>query len=91
MSNSLLRIETLTGQPVKVKDTQLHVRSQVVELRLPFASGGLIWNRPVAVVVSTPDGRDKILPIRDVTRTVMLLIALCFVSMFMLMLYRKIT
>jgi hypothetical protein len=91
MSNSLLRIEILTGQPVKVKDIQLRVRSQVLQLRLPFASGGLIWNRPVAVLVSTPDGRDQILPIQDVTRTVMLLIALCFVSMFMLMLYRKIT
>ena len=90
MSNSLLRIETLTGQPVKVKDTELRVRSQVLQLRLPVASGGLIWNRPVAVVVRTPDGQDQILPIRDVTRTVVLLLmGLCFASTFMLMLYRR--
>ena len=92
MSNSLLRIETLTGQPVKVKDTQLRLRSQVVELRLPFASGGLIWNRPVAVVVSTADGRDQILPIQDVTRTAMLVLAgLCFASTFLFMIYKRMT
>jgi len=92
MSTSLLRIETLTSQPVKVKDTEVRVRSQVVQLRLPFASGGLIWNRPVAVVVSTADGRDQILPIQDVTRTAMLVLAgLCFASTFLFMIYKRMT
>ena len=89
MSPSILHIETLTGQPVRLKDIQLRVRSQVVQLRLPVASGGLIWNRPIAVLVRTPDGQDQILPISDVTRTAVLaLVGLCFASAFLLMLFR---
>ena len=92
MSNSLLRIETLTGQPVKVKDAQLRLRSQVIQLRFPFISGGLIWNRPVAVLVRTADGQDQILPIRDMTRTAMLVLAgLCFASTFLFMIYKRMT
>ena len=92
MSNSLLRIETLTGQPVKVKDAQLRLHSQVLQLRLPFARGGLIWNRPVAVLVRTLDGQDRILPIRDMTRTAMLVLAgLCFASTFLFMIYKRMT
>jgi len=92
MSNSLLRIETLTGQPVKVKDAQLRLRSQVLQLRFPFISGGVIWNRPVAVLVRTLDSQDRILPIRDVTRTAMLVLAgLCFASTFLFMIYKRMT
>jgi len=92
MSNSLLRIETLTGQPVKVKDAQLRLRSQVLQLRFPFISGGVIWNRPVAVLVRTLDSQDRILPIRDVTRTAMLVLAgLSFASTFLVMIYKRMT
>ena len=92
MLKSLLRIETLTGQPVKVKGTQLRVRSQVLQLRFPFINGGLIWNRPVAVLVRTADGQERILPIRDVTRTAMLVLAgLCFASTFLFMIYKRMT
>ena len=92
MSTSLFRVETLTGQPVKVKDTQLRVRSQVLQLRLPVISGGLIWNRPVAVLVRTADDQDQILPIRDVTRNIMLtLLVLSLAGTFLLMFFwRKI-
>lgn len=90
MPSPLLRIETLTGQPVSVKDTRLRLRSQVIQFRLPGARGGLIWNRPVAVVLSTPDGQEQILPIRDVTRTAVLaLLALSLGSTFVLMLFRR--
>jgi len=90
MPISRLRIETFTSQPVKVKDTQLRLRSQVIQLRLPIVSCGLIWNRPVAVLVRTPDSQDQILPIPDVTRAaVLVLIALCFASTLLLMLFRR--
>lgn len=90
MSTSLFRIETLTGHPVKVKDTQLRVRSQVVQLRFPFISGGLIWNRPVAVLVHTAQGQDQTLPVPDVTRAATLsLFALSLVSTFLFILFRR--
>ncbi len=90
MPNPLFHIETLTSQPLRVKDVQLRLRSQVVQLRLPMVSGGLIWNRPVAVSVRTPDGQEQTLPVRDVTRNVVLaLVMLCFASAFFLRLFRR--
>ena len=90
MTNSLLRIETLTSQPLRVNDAQLRVRSQVVQLWLPLVNGGLIWNRPVAVLVHTPDGQDQTLPVPDVTRTTVLaLIGLCIASTILAVLFRR--
>ena len=90
MPNSLLHIKTLTSQPMTVKDAQLRLRSQVVQLRLPGVNGGLIWNRPVAVLVRTPDGQEQTLPVRDVTRSVVLaLVLLCFASTLLLRLTRR--
>ena len=90
MLTPLLRIETLTGQPIKVKGTQLRVRSQVVQLRLPVISGGLIWNRPVAVLVQSADGQDRLLPIPDLTRTAVLaLTMLGLATAFLVRLFRR--
>ena len=72
MQTSILRIETRISPPITIQNTQMHVRSQVVQLRLPIIKGGVIWNRPVAVVVRTLDGEEKIVPIPDVTRTALL-------------------
>jgi hypothetical protein len=90
MRNSLFRIKTLTGRPVKVEDTQVYVRSQVVQIRLPFGNGSLIWNRPVSVVMQTPDGQAQILSVPDVTRTAMLtLLVFSFVGTLLLMRFRR--
>ena len=90
MPNSPFRIETLSSQPLRIKGTELRVSSQVIQLRLLIANGGLIWNRPVAVSVRTLDGHHQILPVPDVTRNVVLaLIALCFASTFLLRLTRR--
>ena len=89
MSTSLLRVETLTGQSIRVKNTQVRVRSQVIQFRLPMANGGLIWNRPVAVLVRTSDGHEQMLTVPDLTRIAVLILAgLCFASMFLLILFR---
>jgi hypothetical protein len=89
MSTSLLRVETLTGQSIRVKNTEIRVRSQVIQFRFPLATGDMIWNRPVAVVVRALDGQEQILPILDLTRiAVLTLVGLCFASMFLLILFR---
>ena len=90
MQTSILRIETLTSPPITVSDGQLSVRSKYVQLRLPTVNGGLIWNRPVAIVVHAVDGKEKIIPILDITRIVLFtLVGLCFISTFVLMLLRR--
>lgn len=86
----LLHIETLTGGPVSINNTQLRLRSQVLQLRPPAGNGGLIWNRPVAVLVNTPDGQERILPVRDVTRvTILALLAFSLGGTLLLMLFRR--
>jgi LPXTG-motif cell wall-anchored protein len=90
MHSSLVRIETLTGHPLTIQDAQLYVRSQLVQLRFPTVNGGLIWNRPVAIVVRTLNGQEKIIPISDRTRTVMFTLAgLCLTGMFVLVFLRR--
>ena len=89
MSTSLLRVETLTGQSIRVKNTEIRVRSQVIQFRLPVVIGGLSWNRPVAVLVRTWDGQEQMLPIPDLTRiAVLTLVGLCFGCVFLLILFR---
>ena len=90
MPISPLRIETRNGRPLRVKGAQVHVRSQVVQLRLADTHGGLIWNRPVSVVVRRPDGQEQILPILDVTRSAVLaLLVLSLVGTFLLVRFRS--
>ena len=75
METSLLRIETHTSPPVTTPDGQIYVRSQVVQVRFPAINGGLIWNRPVAVALRQLNGQEKIVPVLDITRIILLTLA----------------
>ncbi len=62
--------EIRTGEPRQVGDYQITPQSQVLKLILPGIRGGLIWNRPKAVIVKYRDGQEYSLPVQDVTRLV---------------------
>jgi hypothetical protein len=90
MQTSIFRVETLTSPPVQIQDTQLRVRSQLVQVRLPMLNGGLIWNWPVSVAVQRADGQEQILAVPDVTRAaVWTLAGLSLAGMFLLRLSRR--
>jgi LPXTG-motif cell wall-anchored protein len=90
MQTSKFRIETLTGPPIPIPDAQVYVRSRLVQLRFPADHGGLIWNRPVALVVRTLDGQEKTVPIVDVTRmAVFTLAGICFTSLLAFLFLRR--
>ena len=90
MQTSMFQIETLTSSRITVQGTQVRLRSLLVRLRCPAIHGGVIWNRPVAVVVRTLDGDESILPIPDVTRTALLALAgLCFAGVFIFKFLRR--
>lgn len=62
--------EIRTGEAMQVGDYQITPTTQVVKIQIPGQHAGLIWNRPKAVTVRTPDGQENSLPVRDVTRLV---------------------
>ena len=57
--------QTISGEQIKVGDTIVTPQAQSVTLRRPY--GGLLWNRPAAVLVEQDDQTTRI-PIIDVTR-----------------------
>jgi hypothetical protein len=69
--------QTVSGEAVTVSDVTLTPQSQALTVRWP--SGGLVWNRPTAVLVER-DGQTERIPIVDVTRIAQLtLLGLGFV------------
>lgn len=78
MSGKFWQLEIQDGQPVTVGGRTVTPQAQVLSLRLPWdrraVAGGFVWNRPVAVVVEE-NGRSQRLPILDVTRMIMLAVA----------------
>ena len=90
MQTSILRIETHTSPPIEIPDGQLHVRSRLVQLRFPPANGGLIWNRPVAIVVRPLNGQEKVIPVLDITRIVVFTLAgICFTGILTFMFLKR--
>jgi hypothetical protein len=68
MTDSFIHVENRAGSVIQAGDHQIMPISQAIRLQLPGLPGGLIWNRPVSVVVTHPDGQEQVLPVRDVTR-----------------------
>ena len=92
MRNPRFSIQTLAGRPVKVGDVQVYVRSQVLQARLPFGYGGLLWNRPLSVRMWRQNGEEQTLSVPDVTRTaVLMLLVLSLVSTFLWMRFKRTT
>jgi len=67
--NKMFQWQTTSGNPVTVGAVTVTPQSQALTIRRSF--GGLVWNRPSAVLVER-DGHVERLPIRDVTRVVQL-------------------
>lgn len=62
--------EIHTGDPIQVGDYEITPQTRVLKIQFPGQHGGLIWNRPKAVIVKTPDGQESTLAVRDNTRIV---------------------
>jgi hypothetical protein len=66
----LIQYETRAGDPVISGETKIIPFSRALNIKLPGLHGGVIWNRPVAVLIQTAEGEEDLLLIRDVTRQV---------------------
>ena len=81
----IFRWQTISGDKVTIGDVSVTPQSQALIIRWPH--GGLVWNRPVAILVERDEQTERI-PIVDVTRMVQLgLLGLSLVfSIFILLL-----
>ncbi len=61
----VIRRQTVSGDRVAVGNVSVTPQSQALIVRAPF--GGLVWNRPVAILVQRGHQTERI-PIVDVTR-----------------------
>jgi hypothetical protein len=60
-----LQRQTISGDKTQIGDTVVTPQSQSIMLRWPY--GGLVWNRPAAVLVEQ-DNQTTRIPIIDITR-----------------------
>ncbi len=70
MASSLMRSETRVGEPIRVHGATIFPVARVLRILPRSFFGGLIWNRPVAIVVQREDRADRVIPIVDATRQV---------------------
>lgn len=64
-----LRWQTVSGDEVTVGDVTVTPQSRALTIRWPH--GGLVWNRPVGILVERGEQTERI-PIVDVTRIIQL-------------------
>ena len=72
MAQSWWQVETQETVPAP----GVRLQSQAVRVKPPFANFMFVWNRPLAVLTTTPDGEILRLPVQDVTRWVQIGLAL---------------
>ena len=85
----LLTVENQAGQSIRFKGNTLVPFAQVWQLKPPWTKGGLIWNRPVSVVVRDAQNLETVVTIQDVTRQISwLLFGLSFASVMLAFLTR---
>jgi hypothetical protein len=72
MPGSFFELENRVGEPVLAGDYRIIPISRALILKFPGRRGGIIWNRPVSVVAQTADGQEQVLPVRDITRQILL-------------------
>ena len=58
----------LKGKPVAHLGYKIVPVSRVMQIQIPHVTGGIIWNRPVSVLVEYPDKREQLLTVPDITR-----------------------
>lgn len=62
---NIIQLETQAGPKITVGDVSLTPQAQALTLR--WRGGGLVWNRPVALLIEQ-DNETRRIPVVDVTR-----------------------
>lgn len=80
------RWTTQAGTPITVNGTTITPLAQSLTLRWP--RGGLVWNRPVALLINRK-GQQEQLPIVDVTRIAQVVLFFIFMALGLVLFLRS--
>jgi hypothetical protein len=81
MAKSILVQQTIAGEPVNVGEVSVYPVARSYRINFPSARGGIVWNRPLAVIVEDSSGSRQIIPVQDRTRQLQIaILAAGFVS-----------
>ena len=72
MNTPYLQVIKRKGEPFYNSGHRIVPISKAYILQFPGLHGGIVWNRPVGMAVSSSDGQERILPVHDLTRRVQL-------------------
>jgi hypothetical protein len=71
MPDRFLNYEQKAGDSMTIGDFRIVPFSRTLRVQFPGRwLGGLIWNRPASVLVTSRDGQEQVIPVHDVTRRV---------------------
>jgi len=68
MANRLIVQQTSSGEPVVVGDVKVYPVARSYRINFPGNQGGILWNRPLAVIVEDSQGSRQVIPVQDRTR-----------------------
>lgn len=60
--------QTSAGEPVQVGEMHVYPIARSYMVNLPSVKSGIVWNRPLAVIVEDSRGKRQIIPVHDKTR-----------------------
>jgi hypothetical protein len=72
MKDGIIQYETRMGEPYETSGGRVTPFSKALIFRFPGGHGGLVWNRPTSLLVTREDGQERVVPIIDVTRNILL-------------------
>ena len=64
---NLIHFETVAGEPIQLENAKLIPFTQEMHVLIPGLWGGVLWERPVSILVKRDDGEEEIIPVQDPT------------------------
>jgi len=91
MPKKIIVQQTSAGDPVEVNGLTVYPVARSYRVNMPGARGGIVWNRPLAVIVEDTEGNRQILPVIDRTRQLQIAIfsAGFIATLFTWLIFRK--
>lgn len=68
MAERIFVQQTSSGEPVPVGDLTVYPVARSYRVSFPGDQGGMVWNKPLGVIVEDQRGSRQTIPVPDVTR-----------------------